>query len=496
MFNKILIANRGEIALRIMKTCREMGISTVSVYSDADEKAAHRYMADESIYIGESSPRESYLNIDRIITAAKSSKAEAIHPGYGFLAENAEFAEACKQANITFIGPSSDVIKNLGDKTIARQMMIQSGVPVIPGLQTSESDIDKLTQAAKECGYPILIKAAAGGGGKGMRIVHSENELPSACEAASREAKTAFGNGAIYVEKLINSPRHVEVQILADNQGHVIHLLERECSIQRRHQKIIEESPSPALHPELRQKMGEAAVLAAKTAGYVNAGTVEFLLDTNNKFYFLEVNTRLQVEHPITEMITGIDIVRWQIHIAAGKPLTLKQSDIIGRGHAIECRIYGEDPENGFFPSPGTISFMKEPSGPGIRNDCGVYSGFNVPVEYDPIISKLVVHAETRELAINKMISALSNYIILGIKTPISFMIDILQSKPFQSGDTYTDFIEKHFNHWKSKLSDTDFACLAYIADELIKKDISFDGNVIKSNVIPSPWETLNNWRI
>ncbi len=496
MFKKILIANRGEIALRIMRTCREMGIATVSVYSEADEKSAHRYLADESVFIGASSPRESYLNIDRMIDAAKTSQAEAIHPGYGFLAENAEFADACKNAGIVFIGPSPEVIKNLGDKTIARQMMIKSGVPVIPGLQTTESNIDKLTQAAKECGYPVLIKAAAGGGGKGMRVVQSENDLPAACETASREAATAFGNGAIYIEKFIDRPRHVEVQILADSNGHTIHLLERECSIQRRHQKIIEETPSPVLNSELRQKMGEAAVLAAKTAGYVNAGTVEFLLDTDNQFYFLEVNTRLQVEHPITEMITGLDIVRWQILIAAGKPLTLKQSDIIGRGHAIECRIYGEDPENGFFPSPGTITFMKEPTGPGIRNDCGVYSGFDVPVEYDPIISKLVVHAESRDLAIQKMIHALSNYTIIGIKTPISFMIDILQSEPFRSGKTYTNFIESHFNQWKPQYPDAELACLAYIADELINNSISLDGNFSIQKGIPSPWETLKNWRL
>jgi len=496
MIKKILIANRGEIAIRIMNTCHEMGISTVSVYSDADKQAAHRYKADESFYIGKSSPNESYLNIEKIINAAKTTNACAIHPGYGFLAENADFAHACINAGLIFIGPPPEVIKKFGDKTIARQMMIKTGVPVIPGMENSETDFEKLAIAAKKYSYPVLIKASAGGGGKGMRIVHSENELQAACETASREAASAFGNGSIYIEKFIKQPRHVEIQILADSKGNIIHLLERECSIQRRHQKIIEETPSTALNQLLREKMGQSAILAAKTVGYVNAGTVEFLLDQENNFYFLEVNTRLQVEHPITELITGIDIVRWQILIADNQPLTISQKDVSGRGHAIECRIYGEDPENNFFPSPGKISYMKEPTGPGIRNDCGVYSGFNVPVEYDPIISKLAVHAETRQLAIQKMIHALSNYVISGIKTPIHFMIELLQTKAFKEGETYTDFIEQHFSNWKPTFNHTELSLMAYIADELLKNNYQINDNILEHKDFSNTWETLKNWRI
>lgn len=492
MFKKILVANRGEIALRVMKTCSEMGISTVSVYSDADKKAAHKLFSDQSVYIGKSEPSESYLDIDKIIDAAKKTGAEAIHPGYGFLSENPEFAKRCEGEGIVFIGPSADVIQKLGDKTIARNIMEKNGVPVIPGMTQPETDPQKLLDQSKKLGFPVLIKAAAGGGGKGMRIVLSEEELKDACETASREALNAFGNGSIYIEKYLLKPRHVEVQILADTHGNTIHLMERECSIQRRYQKIIEETPSPALTPELREEMGSAAVSAARASGYVNAGTVEFLLDHDNKFYFLEVNTRLQVEHPITEMITGIDLVRQQLLVAFGEKLEYGQNDIIKRGHAIECRIYGEDPENDFFPSPGKILYMKEPKGPGIRNDCGVYSGCTVPVDYDPILSKLVVHAENREQAISKMIHALSNYVILGIKTPISFLLDILKSEPFKKGETYTDFIEKHFSDWKPTRKHEDIAKIAFIADELLNKNKKVTYKTGKDS-FPSPWETIGN---
>ncbi len=494
MFKKILIANRGEIALRVINTCRDMGVKTVAVYSDADKKALHVLSADEAVYLGSSEPSQSYLNMDKIINAAKTTGAEAIHPGYGFLAENSAFVESCDQQGIIFIGPPANVIKDLGDKITSRKIMVNSGVPVTPGLTSTEADADVMVVEAEKLGYPVLIKATAGGGGKGIRIVNSSEEMADACAAASREAVNAFGNGEIYLEKFFTKAKHIEFQVLADKFGNTIHLLERECSIQRRHQKIIEETPSSVLTPALREEMGKAAVTAAKASGYVNAGTVEFLLDENNKFYFLEVNTRLQVEHPVTEMITGVDLVRLQLEIAFGKELTLKQKDISGCGHAIECRIYAEDPEKDFFPSPGTITFLKEPTGPGIRNDCGVYSGFEVPVDYDPILSKLIVHAQTRELAIAKMIKALKSYIVLGVKTPIDFLMDVLQSKPFVCGEVFTNFIETHFPEWQPDMTDADLARIAFVVDEMcgnrkMKTPIS------AGDAIPTPWQTLGNWR-
>ena len=495
MFKKILIANRGEIAVRIMRTCREMGIFTVAVYSDADRNAAHVLEADEAVYLGNSDPADSYLNIAKIIAAAHETAAEAIHPGYGFLAENPDFAAGCEDADLVFIGPPASVIRDLGDKTVARRLMIDGGVPVIPGMTQTKSNSDKMAHEAEKIGYPVLIKAAAGGGGKGMRIVTSPDEFKTACESASSEAAGAFGNGAVYLEKYLAKSRHVEFQILADCHGNIVQLLERECSIQRRHQKIIEETPSPALTQALRQEMGQAAVAAAGAAGYINAGTVEFLLDKENRFYFLEVNTRLQVEHPITEMITGIDLVKHQIEIAAGHPLTLSQKEIKGRGHAIECRIYAEDPENDFFPSPGKILFLKEPKGPGIRNDSGVYSGFEVPVEYDPILSKLIVHAENRDLAIQRMVRALENYVILGVKTPVPFLIDILKSKAFQDGDTFTDFIPAHFKDWQPELADADIARIAFIVDAVTASQ-RIKNRVQVGDSFASPWATLGNWRM
>ncbi len=494
MFKKILIANRGEIALRVINTCRDMGVKTVAVYSDADKLALHVLAADEAFYLGASEPAQSYLNMDKIIDAAKTTGAQAIHPGYGFLAENSEFVEKCDQQGVVFIGPPAKVIKDLGDKITSRKIMVNSGVPVTPGLTSTEADPGVMSVEAEKIGYPVLIKATAGGGGKGIRIVHSSEEMADACAAASREAVNAFGNGEIYLEKFFTKARHIEFQVLADKFGNTIHLLERECSIQRRHQKIIEETPSFVMTPALRQEMGKAAVTAAKASGYVNAGTVEFLLDENNKFYFLEVNTRLQVEHPVTEMITGVDLVRWQLEIAYGKELTLKQEDIAGRGHSIECRIYAEDPENDFFPSPGTISFLKEPTGPGIRNDCGVYSEFEVPVDYDPILSKLIVHAQTRDLAIAKMIKALKSYIVIGVKTPIDFLMDVLKSEPFICGEVFTDFIETHFENWQPDMSDADLARIAFVIDEMC-------GNrkakklVCAKDAMPTPWQTLGSWR-
>jgi len=493
MFTKILIANRGEIAVRVMRTCREMGIATVAVYSESDEKAAHVLAADEAVLLGPSEVSKSYLAMEKIIAAAKSTGAEAIHPGYGFLSENAEFAEYCRENGIVFIGPSGRAIRDLGDKTRARAIMEKGGVPIIPGTITPETDPDVLARKAEEIGYPVVIKASAGGGGKGMRTVNASGDMRDALLSASSEAKNAFGNGAVYLEKYLKRPRHIEFQILADNHGHVIHLLERECSIQRRYQKIIEETPSPAMTPALRKKMGQAAIDAAKAAGYVNAGTVEFLLDQDGSFYFLEVNTRLQVEHPITEMVTGIDLVRQQILIAAGEPLSLTQDDITARGHAIECRIYAEDPENAFMPSPGKISFLKEPTGPGIRNDCGVYSGFEVPMYYDPILSKLIAFAEDREKTIQRMIMALEDYVILGIRTPIPFLVDILRSQAFAAGETFTDFIPTHFAGWKPQSRNRHLAAIAFLADMLTKKQAVVEAAGVSE--MPTPWQTLGHWR-
>lgn len=495
MFTKILIANRGEIAVRIMRTCREMGIATVAVYSDADSRSLHVLSADQAVHLGDAEPSKSYLDIDKIIDAAKSAGAEAIHPGYGFLAENAVFAERCESSGLTFIGPPPQVIRDLGDKITARKIMTAGGVPVIPGTEEGIYDISAVSADAAKIGYPLLVKAAAGGGGKGMRVVYDPADLEEACASSSREAAGAFGNGTIFIEKYLSPSRHVEFQILADSFGNVIHLNERECSIQRRHQKIIEETPSPVMTPELRKKMGEAAVAAARASGYVNAGTVEFIVDSQSTFYFLEVNTRLQVEHPVTEMTTGIDLVRYQILIAAGEKLSLVQDDISAKGHAIECRIYAEDPEQGFFPSPGIIHYMKEPSGPGIRNDCGVYTGCTVPFEYDPIVSKLVVHGNTRKDAISRMKRALQEYIILGIKTPVPFLIDVLKSEPFVNGETYTDFIDTHFSDWSMDRTNMHTARIAFLVDDMIplKKQVSHDDGILST---PSPWQTLGNWRL
>jgi acetyl-CoA carboxylase biotin carboxylase subunit len=494
MFKKILIANRGEIAVRIMRTCREMGIETVAVYSKADADAAHVLEADEAVFLGESEPLKSYLNIDRIIDAARKTDAEAIHPGYGFLAENPDFAARCETSGITFIGPPSRVIRDLGNKTVARTMMEKAGLPVIPGMLKATKKASSLCEEAGRMGYPVLVKAASGGGGKGMRVVSGREEMEEACLSAMSEAEKAFGDGSLYLEKCLESPRHIEFQILADQQGNAVHLFERECSIQRRHQKIIEETPSPVMTPSLRNAMGKAAVSAVLASGYTNAGTVEFLLDLSGRFYFLEVNTRLQVEHPVTEMTTGIDIVRKQLEIAAGNPLTLKQEDIIQRGHAIECRIYAEDPEANFFPSPGTILVHREPSGPGVRNDCGVYEGFEVPMEYDPILSKLIVTAGTREAARMRMLRALENYVILGIRTTIPFLIDVIKSQEFAKGDTYTDFIARHFENWSQDMVGADLARIAYVVDELTS--VKRPATAAKEKGWPTPWETLGEWRI
>jgi len=494
MFQKILIANRGEIAVRIMRTAREMGIRTVAVYSDVDREALHALTADEAVGLGDPEPAASYLNIEKIIQAAKETGAEAIHPGYGFLAENPAFARAVVEAGLVFIGPPAAVMAKLGDKTQARQMMQGGGVPIIPGMTAADDDPRKLAAVAAELGYPVLIKAAAGGGGKGMRGVRSPEALAAAAVQAAGEARGAFGDGSIYLEKYLDRPRHVEFQILADGHGNAVHLFERECSIQRRHQKIIEETPSPALDEDLRRRMGEAAVAAAKAADYVNAGTVEFLLDAQGRFYFLEVNTRLQVEHPITEMLTGLDLVRAQLEIAAGGKLPFTQEQLTRRGHAIECRLYAEDPEHEFMPSPGMVLYMREPNGPGVRYDCGIYSGFEVPVQYDPILGKLIVWAEDRPAAIARMRRALAECVVLGIKTPVELLLEILCSPAFAAGDTHTGFLAEHFADWRPAPEACVAAGLGYLLHDATATKAAAGATAAGKPVEPSPWQTLGRW--
>jgi acetyl-CoA carboxylase biotin carboxylase subunit len=442
MFNKVLIANRGEIALRIIRACKELGIKTVAVYSTADSHSLHVKLADESVCIGPPPSIQSYLNINAIISAAELTDAEAIHPGYGFLSENAAFAEICENCGITFIGPTAESMRIMGDKISARQAVIKVGVPILPGTKEGVHDVAEAVKIAKEIGFPVIIKATAGGGGRGMKIVHSPATLPNAFATARAEAQAGFGNPEVYIEKYCESPRHVEIQIMADKHGNVIHLGERDCSIQRRHQKIIEEAPSTVSTPELRAAMGDAAVRAAKAVNYNSVGTMEFLVDKDNSFYFMEMNTRVQVEHPVTEMVTGIDIVREQIRSAAGIPLRYTQDDIKINGHAIECRINAEDPLK-FTPSPGKITSYHTPGGLGVRVDSFVYDQYTVLPHYDSLIAKLIVHAETREDAIKRMARALDEYIIEGIKTTIPFHKRIMANKAFIEGDIDTRFIEK-----------------------------------------------------
>jgi acetyl-CoA carboxylase biotin carboxylase subunit len=447
MFRKILIANRGEIAVRLVRAFRDFGIPSVAVYSDADRSSLAVSLADEAAHLGASLSSESYLSIGKIIEAAQRHGVDAIHPGYGFLSENAAFAEACAEAGITFIGPPAEAIRKMGSKTAARSIAIAAGAPVVPGTETAVTDPDAARVTARSLGYPVLIKAAAGGGGKGMRRVDREEDLASALRDASSEAARAFSNGEVYLEKLVLEPRHIEIQVLGDHHGHMIHLGERECSIQRRHQKVIEECPSPVMasHPELRARMGEAAVRVAQAAGYANAGTVEFLVDRDRNFYFLEMNTRLQVEHPVTELVTGLDLVEWQLRIAAGERLTLQQADIAWRGSAMECRIYAENPEQQFMPSPGRIHRLREPAGPGIRLDSGIYEGWNVPLDYDPLLAKLAAWASTREGAIARLDRALSEYDLTGVHTNIAFFREVLRDAEFRQGQLSTAFLDGFF---------------------------------------------------
>lgn len=440
---KVLIANRGEIALRVMRSCREMDLSTVAVYSDADRAALHVTYADEAYHLGPAPATESYLRGDRILEIARKVGADAIHPGYGFLSENASFAENCESAGITFIGPPANAMRALGSKTKARQAADAARMPRVPGSVTGLVSAEEALQVASEIGYPVMLKAAAGGGGKGMRAVSSATELPSAYAAASSEAERSFGSGEVYLEKLIERPRHIEIQVMADQHGNCLYLGERECSVQRRHQKVIEEAPSAVVNEDLRRRMGEAAVRLARTAGYVNAGTVEFLVDAAQNFYFLEMNTRLQVEHPVTELVTGLDLVQMQLRVAMGEPLGLRQEEIHLRGHAIECRLYAEDPENNFLPSPGRITRLLQPSGPGIREDCGVYEGWTVPLDYDPMLSKLISYGTTREMAIMRMLRALDEYVIGGIRTNIAFFQRILLDEDFRAARIDTGYLEQ-----------------------------------------------------
>lgn len=444
MIEKILIANRGEIAVRVIRACREMGIRTVAVYSEADKDALHTQLADEAVCIGPAPSAESYLNMQNIISATLVSGADAIHPGFGFLSENSKFAELCEQCKITYIGPDSKVISALGNKSVARNTMVAAGVPVIPGSKEPVYTVEEGEKIAGEIGYPVIVKAALGGGGKGMRVAQTPDEFQASFQTAQKEAQMAFGDGTMYLEHFVEHPRHIEFQILADKYGNVVHLGERDCSIQRNHQKMIEESPSAAVSPELREKMGHAAVTAAKAAGYVNAGTIEFLLEPDGKFWFMEMNTRIQVEHPVTEWVTGIDLVKEQLKIASGMPLEIAQEDVRIQGHAIECRINAENPQKNFRPSPGTIQGAHFPGGNGIRVDTCVYNGCKIPPYYDSMLAKLIVHAGNRKEAIAKMQSALGEVIIDGIDTNIDYQYEILKDEDYQSGNFDTGFLASH----------------------------------------------------
>src|SRR5215204_3743291 len=444
MLRKVLVANRGEIALRVIRACQELEIPAVAVYSDADSEALHVRHADEAINIGPPPAGKSYLNVEALLDAAKESEAEGIHPGYGFLAENATFAAACRDAGLTFIGPSAEAIYKMGNKSAARRIAIEADVPVVPGSEESASD-DDAVETAEEIGYPVMIKAAAGGGGRGIRVAENEEELRKAVRVARQEAEKAFGDGSLYLEKLLVGPRHVEVQVMGDHEGNVIHLYERECSMQRRRQKVLEEAPSPGISPGVREKMAEAAVRLARKAGYANAGTVEFLVE-DEEFYFIEMNTRIQVEHPVTEMLTGVDLVKEQIRISEGDPLSLEQEDVPMIGHAIEFRINAEDPDQDFMPSPGEISWLEVPGGPGVRVDSAIYQGYQIPPFYDSMVGKLIVWALTREEAISRARRALREYRLEGVKTTIPLHLRLLKGEAFRSGEYHTGYLEELLN--------------------------------------------------
>lgn len=441
MFNKILIANRGEIAVRIIRACREMGIGTVAVYSETDRDALHVHLADEAVCIGPAPSSKSYLNMENIISATVLTGAQAIHPGFGFLSENSKFAKLCKECNITFIGPTPEHIDKMGNKSAARETMIRAGVPVVPGSEGAIYDENEAILVAKEIGFPVMIKASAGGGGRGMRIAYNEAEFIKAFSTAKAEAKSAFGDDTMYIEKFVEEPRHIEFQILADSYGNIVHLGERDCSIQRRNQKVIEEAPSAALSDHLRKRMGDAAILAAKAVDYINAGTIEFLLDKHGNYFFIEMNTRIQVEHPVTELVTGLDLIKEQIRVAAGEPLSITQQQIKIKGHAIECRINAENPKFNFRPSPGTIKELHIPGGPGVRIDSAVYSGYTIPPTYDSMIAKLITYGKDRKEAIDRMKRALEEFLIDGVDTNIEFQLEIMNHPSYQQGKFDTGFI-------------------------------------------------------
>ncbi|GAB1470320.1 acetyl-CoA carboxylase biotin carboxylase subunit [Chloroflexota bacterium] len=494
MFNKILIANRGEIAIRIMRACRELGIKTVAVYSDADRNSQHVQFADEAVFIGNAAPKESYLNVDALLRAAHDSQADAIHPGYGFLSENASFAAAVESAHLTFIGPSADSIRAMGDKAESKILMKKAGVPTVPGFENPET-YDDFKKAANDIGYPVLVKAAAGGGGKGMRVVNAESELKEAIELARGEALNAFSDERLLIEKYLADAHHIEIQVFGDQHGNLVHLFERECSVQRRHQKIIEESPSPLLTSALRAKMGDAAVNAAKAVNYFNAGTVEFIFDAKtSQYYFLEMNTRLQVEHPVTELVTGLDLVHWQIRIAAGEKFPFKQSDLHQHGHAIECRVYAEDPSTGFLPSTGKLLQFIEPRGPGIRVDSGFAAGDEVTHFYDPLLAKLIVYAENREDAIKRMQAALRDFIIHGVVTNMDYMRAVLGTEDFKEGKVTTRWVETKFSEWAIAQPESNTLIAAALAD------VVFIGGraqaAVSNETDPfNPWKQTGNYR-
>ncbi|MBI5352371.1 MAG: acetyl-CoA carboxylase biotin carboxylase subunit [Chloroflexi bacterium] len=498
-FTKILIANRGEIAIRIIRACRELGIKTVAVYSTADKDSLHVQLADEAILLGDAAPKESYLNVDKLIAAATQTQADAIHPGYGFLSENASFAAAVESAGLTFIGPSADSIRAMGDKAESKIAMKKAGVPTVPGFEGLETE-EEYRKAAKKIGYPVLIKASAGGGGKGMRVVNEEGELAEAIEGARREALNSFGDERLLIEKYLADAHHIEFQIFGDKHGNLVHLFERECSVQRRHQKIIEETPSPLLTPELREQMGQAAVAAAKAVNYFNAGTIEFIFDpVLSTFYFLEMNTRLQVEHPITELVTGIDLVQWQIRIAAGEKFPFTQSDFHQRGHAIECRVYAEDPSNGFLPSTGKLLQFIEPRGPGVRVDSGFVTGSDVTHFYDPLLAKLIVHAEDRSAAIQRMQIALKEFIVHGVVTNIDFMQAVLAHADFAQGKVSTRWVERSMESGNLAPVQQQSAELQNLIAAALA-DVVFTGSKSQSAVSNetdpfNPWKQTNNYR-
>ncbi len=493
VFKKILIANRGEIATRVAKTCRELGIATVSVYSEADVSSPHVHATDEAVLIGPAQASESYLNVNAIIRAAQKTGVEAIHPGYGFLSENAVFARRVQEGGLTFIGPSPHSLEAVGNKIFARQTVAKLGVPVIPALENPSTDPAILQEQVTTLGYPLLIKAAAGGGGKGMRIVRQEKDLVDAVAAAQREAAAAFADGTVYIERYLEQPRHIEVQILGDTHGTLVHLGERECSIQRRYQKILEETPSPAVSEQLRAQMTAAALRVAKAAGYYNAGTVEFILDNQGRFYFLEVNARLQVEHPITEWVTQLDLVREQIRIAAGEPLGFRQEDVRRAGHAFECRVYAEDPANGFFPSPGKILAWQAPSGPGVRIDTGVEQQTEVSVYYDPLIAKISTWGSDREQARKRMETALRQCVVLGPTTNMPFLLDLVSHPAFVAGATHTGFLNEHFSQWRPhQQTHLREAALAAALSQTIGGSVT---TAVQSSP-ETPWQRLGGWRM